>query len=365
MVKYEQRLEQDLNRIREEVAAMGESVKTGVKNATQALFTGDETLANLTGLGDQAINRQMRKINRLCNVFSARHLPSAGHLRMVASVLRLVNELERIGDYAVTICRESLHMSTPPEGRIKHDLETMAGLARVMLDQAMESFLAGNVELARGAMSMADQVERELDHAFQDLVAEGDARQGATQDLLDLHTVNSMLERISDRAKNICEETLFAVSGETKPDKAFTLIFLDGDNGCLGPLAEAIANRNHPGAGRYHAAGRAPAAQTSPALVDFLKRNGMETAGLEPKGLGAIQEAMGASDIVVISLQGAVKEYGLSLPFHAFYLEWDVGAPPLNSESAEGAREALTDIHREISAQLASLMELLRGEEEA
>ena len=68
-----------------------------------ALLTRDRELAAEVILGDLPINREVRAIDALCHAFVARHLPSAGHLRFVSSVLRLNVELERIGDYAVTI----------------------------------------------------------------------------------------------------------------------------------------------------------------------------------------------------------------------------------------------------------------------
>ena len=113
---YEEQLEKDLATIRAEIKAMGERVQTAVTNAVHALLTANRALSNQTILDDGHINRDLRRVNHLCHVFVARHLPSARHLRLISSVLQASIALERIGDYAVTICREQKQLSEPPTG---------------------------------------------------------------------------------------------------------------------------------------------------------------------------------------------------------------------------------------------------------
>ena len=162
MAIYEKRLQSDITRIRDEVASMGDQVEEALKNATTALFNANEELSSLTIMRDQGINRLNRRINRLSHSFIARHQPSAGHLRLIASVLRMVSEIERIGDYACTISRASLHMKQRPDGVIQRDMEVMAEHASSMLSQSIKAFATDNAELARGTMVMANQVEKEL-----------------------------------------------------------------------------------------------------------------------------------------------------------------------------------------------------------
>ena len=114
MSHYEQRLEKDLDNIRSEVHQMATRVECAVQNSIHALITLNEDLANSVILGDGPINRQMRAIDSLCHQFIAVHLPSAGHLRLISSVIRINIILERIGDYAVTISRELQLISDSP-----------------------------------------------------------------------------------------------------------------------------------------------------------------------------------------------------------------------------------------------------------
>ncbi|MBF0447551.1 MAG: phosphate signaling complex protein PhoU [Magnetococcales bacterium] len=365
MVKYEVRLEQDLNRIHEEFSGMGQEVAASVKSAIQALLNGDEELANRTGIRDQIINRRLIQINRLCHNFTARHLPAAGHLRRISSLLRLVNELERIGDYAVTICRETIHLSNPPKGPLRRNMELMSGLARQMLENALEAYLNENNEQAKAVMGMAERVEMDLGEAFGDLVAQGEKRAEEISDLLDMHTVFYMLERISDRAKNICEETLWVVSGEVKPEKRFSIIFLDDDNSCSGPMAEALARHGYPQMAEFFTASLNPCPSLHSGLKSYLGEANIPVPDHPPQGTIVMEEALTNTDPILIDLRSTEQNQKMELPFHCFYFAWDLGAVPKDGGDLRTARSQFMEMHRTLSMQLAELMDILVGGEEA
>ena len=167
MSHYEKRLENDLSHIREQVRLLAGRVETAVKNAVHALLTGDKELASRTILADGHINRAMREIDSLCHSFIAVHLPSAGHLRLTSSIFRANILLERIGDYAVTICREMFQLSAPPEGAAARGVELMAHEARHVLQQAVQAFDESNVEMARATAPMAEEVQATFSAVFQ------------------------------------------------------------------------------------------------------------------------------------------------------------------------------------------------------
>ena len=87
------------------------------------------------------MNRMTRRIDHLCHLFVARHLPSAGHLRFISATLRLDVELERVGDYAVSIAREAVQLSEPPTSAIARDIEMMAEQVQAVLHDAIRAFL--------------------------------------------------------------------------------------------------------------------------------------------------------------------------------------------------------------------------------
>ncbi|MCB1033830.1 MAG: hypothetical protein KDD47_08365, partial [Acidobacteria bacterium] len=219
MSHYEARLESDLQKLRQRSHAVGTRVLEAQRRAVQAILHGDRTLAYETILGDLAINREIRSIDKACHAFVAQHLPSAGHLRFVSSALRLHIGLERIGDYAATLCRLAVKLSSPPPAAMVGDIQLMADQSQRVLKQALKAWDEGNAELARGTIGMAKQAASAYDKTFADLLREGQEGSRPIGDLFALQVVLNRLDRVVAQAKNICEETLFAVTGETKAPK--------------------------------------------------------------------------------------------------------------------------------------------------
>jgi phosphate transport system protein len=359
MTHYEERLEKDLANIRGQVAAMAGLVETAVHNAMHALQTGNVKLAAATVLGDHPINRMMRTIDAVCHKFIALHLPSAGHLRLLSSVIRANIELERIGDYAATISREALQLSEPPSGPMALELERLGNDTQVMLQQAIEAFNELNAEKARATMVLEEHMEHNLDIIYAELMANDDRE--AVKSLLAMFAVFTQLKRVADQAKNLCEETVFAATGDTKAPKVYNVLFVDEDNSCLGPMATAIAHKNYPGSGVYTSAAREPASMLNSTMVKFLEDRGISLEGAKPCPIDITPLEL-TTQHVIVSLQGPVSNYFGQIPFHTTPLEWDVGPAPDSNDPSEANRQ-LEEIYREIALQVRDLMETLRGED--
>ncbi len=126
MSHYEERMQRDLDEIRDRVAEIGSQVETAVRSAVEALLSRDVAAAAEIVLADHSINRATREVDALCHVFVARHLPSAGVLRTISSVLRLTVGLERVGDYAVTIGRETAQLDSAVPETIAKDAQMIS-----------------------------------------------------------------------------------------------------------------------------------------------------------------------------------------------------------------------------------------------
>ena len=126
MSHLEERMESDLNYIREWLWNIGEDVEKALRNAKKILLLRDPDMAYDVILGDHPINRDSRQCDRLCHTFIARYLPGAGALREMASTIRINVILERIGDYAVTICRESLQLEAPLPEKFSAKIDAIA-----------------------------------------------------------------------------------------------------------------------------------------------------------------------------------------------------------------------------------------------
>jgi phosphate transport system protein len=358
MSHFEERLERDLTRIRKRVADMASQVETAVKNSMHALETGNNRLAAATVLADHPINRTMREIDRLCHGFIALHLPSAGHLRLLSSVIRANIELERIGDYAVTIAREALQLSEPPRGPMARELERVGSETQLMLHQAIRAFNELNAEMARSTMVMEEQMENDLDIVYTELMTNDE--RGSVKNTLAVFAIFSQLKRVADQAKNICEETVFAAIGEMKALKIYNILFVDEDNSCQSQMAEAMARKYFPGSGNYISGGSRPARALNPAMTAFMDKHGISMGAAKPRPLDMTPLEL-TTQHVIVSLQGPVKSYFEQIPFHTTPLEWDIAPPPAGGDTVE-IEKWLDEIYHDLGVHIRELMETFRGE---
>ena len=357
MTHYEQRLQHDLDDIHARFAKVAARVEQAIEDALRTVLTGDEDLAYRTILSDERINREVRELDRLCHKFVAVHLPSAGPLRRMSSVIRTNIQLERLGDYAVIICREAVQLTRTPDGAIAREIEMTATDARRTLHQAINAFVEENGEVARATMHLADRVEHTMDSIYDALLGAESTEE--LRDRVALFVVFNMLKRVWDQAKNICEETVFAVYGEQKASRIHNVLFVDRDNCCASLMAEMIARKAHGERGRFHSAGLEPVAVPEPRMVAFMESHGFDMSGVEPN---ALTDELDHLDryFLIVSLDGPVKSYVPRMPFHTSALTWDLGSVDAQAGEAEAQRQ-FEEIYRDLAVRIDELMQVLSG----
>ncbi len=148
----------------------------------------------------------------------------------------------------------------------------MAGEAQLALGQAIDAFERLDAAAARATIRVVSQLDANMDAVYGEMMA--NTAQQAIKDLLAVFVIFTQLKRVADQAKNICEETVFAATGEQKAPKVYNILFVDEDNSCMSQMAQAIAAKAYPDSGRYSSGGRNPAQALSPALVEFLRARG-------------------------------------------------------------------------------------------
>ncbi|MFM1870715.1 MAG: hypothetical protein RL398_137 [Planctomycetota bacterium] len=348
---YEERLQRDLAWIRDLVGIVGKEIVDALDHAVRAVMTLDKDLASTTVLGDYTVNRQTRELDRLCHAFVARHLPSAGHLRYVSSVLRLNIALERIGDYATTISRTTEQLSTQPPPVVARDMEMMSEHARRWLSDALRSFYNKDLALAQTTLTAAVKFSRYFDRVFDDLVKEGDAHSRPANDLFSLMATFNRLERVIHQAKNICEETIFVATGKAKGEKAVNILFVDERNNGLSQLAEHFTRKVFPQSGRYRSAGWAPTEELDAGFRKFAQTVGIDLDSAWPTPLSSLLDQLDEYQFVVAFDGGAREKIG-KLPFHTTLLVWRLE----NAGDPEAA-------YRQLAPRVRQLMETLRGEQ--
>lgn len=369
---YEERLQRDLKNIREGVLAVGEKVLLAYQNSVHAMLTNNRTLAHQVILGDEVINNALRKIDGLCHRFIAIHLPSGGHLRTISAIIRVNIELERIGDYAVTVSRESIQFDTPPPKEFAYEIERIAAISSRTLQMAMEAFQHNNADMATTTKNMAMLVETVFEHLLDRLVASCKQHPETTEDMFRLMHVFTKLIRVADQASNICNEILFAVIGSQRQPRMYQIWFIDEKN-TLSKLAEEIARKLYPKSAEYSSFGSMPVEGYDPLLVNFLNEKGIPLkAGEHPRLFDLTpQELQNLNENqILVSLQGPLKQYVSPLnsleriPFRIVILEWNVSPLPEGLEPAQ-VQQCYDERYREIAYKIQELIQTFKGEEAA
>lgn len=352
MSHFEQRLQADLDAIRDWVWDLGSDVEQALRNAKQALLQGDVDLAYATVLNDNPINRKSRACDRLCHAFIARHLPGAGHLREIAATIRVNVALERIGDYAVTISREAVQLNQELPQQFITEIDSLADASFQILHESRKAFRDDNAEQAKVLMQMAKRVEHDMDSIYAELF---DAENGlSARSRLSLFVVFNLLKRVADQAKNLCDQTVYAVRGIIKIPKVYNILFLDQADSLAGPLALFVARKNFPTEAQFRLAVAGEKAGPQAELEEFLASKGLDTEKLESETLASLQYDLAEFD-VVIALQGNATDYIGTPPFHTSALHWDISP----------GEQDLSDLYRLLHQRTRDLIDLLAGEEAA
>ncbi len=360
MSHYEERLEHDISVIRQKTADLAVKAEKAIKDAIHALLTADHTLSYETIIRDNVINRDNEEITRLSYAFIARHLPSAGHLRRVSSILHLCIFLERIGDQAVGISKVAVNLSKPLDEKMTRHVLVLEEESRHMLHQAITSFNEENVELARSTKLLDTQVDHTFQNAFADLSDEKNKATWPIKDLLGLLSVFYSLERVSDLSKNICEKTIFAVLGETKKRKPVKVLFLAESDNYFCRMAEAIGKKSFSRCGIFSRAGRNDAKEEDVEFSSFMQEYGLDYESGECTTVEMLPRLDEFN--VIIGLQAPVSSYISALPFNVVALEWQ-GPPIMEMATSGDKHKAFKELFRYLSEKIHDLMEIMRGKE--
>lgn len=351
MSHFEQRMETDLERIREWVWHLGLKVEKALDNATRALVIRDEDECYATVLADHAINRDSLHCDRLCHTFIARHLPGAGHLREMAATIRVNVALERLGDYAVTICRGALQLGGPLPAPLAGYMDPLADESMNILQQSRVAFRKGDAERATELIHSAQQVEGRMDHIYDLLAATDDQLDGRS--MMSIYAVFSLYKRVADQAKNICDQTLYAAEGIAKVSKRHKTLFLDRPGSGIGLMATAIGRKYYSHIGAFNAAVSGQTDTVSEEVEAFLQTRGFSDTKLRSKQLEAMQFDVGKYNLIVC-VNGDYHDYLSKIPFHSSALNWDI--------EGTGPNPDLTVQYRSLRSEIDDLVALVAGE---
>lgn len=206
--------EGELHRLQESMLAMAATVERALIESVESLKTRDMEWSRGLIEQDHLINQKRFSIEAECLVVVATQQPMASDLRIIAAILFIVNELERIGDYAKGIAKINLMIGPGPLLKPLIDVPRMADKAQSMLHRAVEAFVQRDVTAARAIPKEDDEVDALFEQVNRELLTFIMADPKVIGQANRLLWVAHNLERAADRVINLCERTIFAVTGE-------------------------------------------------------------------------------------------------------------------------------------------------------
>jgi len=352
----EESLQRDIDAIRAKVTEMAGLSERALKASLESLTEGNRQLAYSIILRDRYIDELETELDRLCLQFLVRQQPVAGHLRLVFATILINRELERIGDYAESIARQVLLLGTlearPNYGKIIE----LGNLSVHMLQDAVRSFLQQDGDLAARTIPIEERANSMRTAINAELKELGDSGKLPLAAVEPLMTIARRLERVTDQAKNLCEEVLYMCTGEFAKHKGtgeFRILFFDAENKCLSQMAEAIAKSLRLQGFVFSSAGITPQ-PVDARLVDFMATKGIDISAQSAKSIEQVQPWEQYQVIVALGTQA--QETLPPRPFKPVIFAWSITDPSGARGEPEVVRAAFESAYQSLESQIRELM---------
>lgn len=211
----ERAIDNQIEDLKKMILLMGGHVEKSLAQATAALLSRDLAMFDSVHAIEQLINEDHIKVDNACMNILAKQGPVAKDLRLIISVLKINNDLERMGDQAVNISYTGKDYlgRTPIQAQL-NDIQKMSEIAGRMVKGSLDSFVRGDVEQAKKILLMDDEIDGLKNKVFKEATVHMKAQPQDVEAGLDLILIARNLERLGDHATNIAEDVIFAVTGK-------------------------------------------------------------------------------------------------------------------------------------------------------
>jgi phosphate transport system protein len=203
----------ELDQLKAKLLEMSALVETAIYRSVQGVVEKNEELAQQVIRNEARVNQLEIEIDEMAIALLALQAPMAADLRLVTAAIRINNDLERMGDLAVSMAESALALSKEPVIRPLIDVPHIAGLAQGMVRKALDAFVTRDPELARSVLASDDAVDNLRTASFHELTSFMRNNPADIPQALRLLSVVRNLERVADHATNIAEDVLFLVKG--------------------------------------------------------------------------------------------------------------------------------------------------------
>jgi len=207
-------IERQLGQLKERILRIGTLVEEAIAKSITALINRDTPLAQRVMASDEEIDRMEVEVEEECLKILALYQRVAADLRLVDSVLKINNDLERIGDLAKNIAKRVAQLANAGDIELPAEIRTMATLAQEMVKESLDAVVNGDPALARRAREEDDAVDEARQRVRKMVLAGIKAEPERVESLLRINSVSKHIERIADMATNIAEDVIYMVEGD-------------------------------------------------------------------------------------------------------------------------------------------------------
>jgi len=207
----ETHFQKELEELKKNLLKMATLVEEAINNAVQSLVKRDSELAQKAFEAEDRINTMDIAINTECLNLLALRQPMAADLRFITSALKIITDLERMGDQAVNIAERAVSLNREPQLKPYIDIPRMAEIAQTMVKDVLDAFVNRDSKLARSVCERDDLVDGLNDQVVRELLTYMTSDPKTTKSAMHLMIVSRCLERIADHATNIAEDVIFIV----------------------------------------------------------------------------------------------------------------------------------------------------------
>ncbi|MCF7674267.1 MAG: phosphate signaling complex protein PhoU [Akkermansiaceae bacterium] len=358
----EESLQREVDRIRGKVTEMSALGEKALLDCVKALEDHNRQTAYTVILRDQYIDELEREIDRLCLEFIVRQQPMAGHLRFAYATIKINLELERVGDYAESIARQTLKLLDLNVPFPIERIQELADLSIPMLRDATQAFVDQDADLARATIETEQIVDLLKSRLNKDLITLFRDDKLPFEALNPLTMISRRFERVSDQASNICMETLYMCTGEYVKHaraEAFRVLFVDEHNACRSQMAEAIARSLNQPKFIFTSAGLDPQPLT-PGTAGFMKEQGFDVARMVPKAVNQVPNLDHYHVIVLLAPEA--KNSFPQKPRKVAMLDWSVADPSQTEGTPAEVNAAYQGTYQFIQQHINDLVGAILGE---
>ena len=205
---------EELEALKQTLLAMGGLVEDQIRRVMRALLERDDALAQEVIERDQQVNAYDVEVDETCVSLLALHQPTAGDLRFITTAMKIVTDLERIGDQAVNIAQRVLELNREPQLKPYIDLPRMAEKAQHMVKESLDAFVARDTELARKVCAEDADVDALKEQLFRELLTFMMEDPKTIPRAIRLILISRFMERVADHATNIAEMVIYLVDAK-------------------------------------------------------------------------------------------------------------------------------------------------------